>query len=298
MVAGFERYFQIARCFRDEDPRADRAYGEFTQLDLEMSFVSQEDILELTENLFTTMVEELWPEKSIKEKPWPRFTHAEAMDYFGADKFDLRDYKRAGDKWIPANSATSEVGSAETSEVSLGRETDPDELAFAWVIDFPLFAEQSKEDYFHGAGEKYAPSHHMFTAPHPDDIDLLETDPLKVRGLQHDMVLNGFEVGGGSIRIHEADIQEKIFELIGFGEDQKKEFSHMLEAFQYGVPPHGGIAPGIDRILMAILGEPSLRELMAFPTSGSGETAVMSAPSEVTEDQLKELGIEVVEEDD
>ncbi len=266
MVAGFERYFQIARCFRDEDPRADRAYGEFTQLDLEMSFVTQEKILELTEGLFTKMVEELWPEKRIKEKPWPRLSHENVMEKYGTDKPDLRE-----------------------------NPGDPDELAFAWIVDFPLFAEQSKEDYFHGAGEKLAPSHHMFTAPHPDDIPVLETNPLKVRGLQHDLVLNGFEVGGGSIRIHEADIQEKVFELIGFGEEQKKEFEHMLEAFQYGVPPHGGIAPGIDRMLMAILGEPSLREVMAFPTSGSGETAVMDAPSKVTEKQLQELGIEVVD---
>ncbi len=268
MVAGFERYFQIARCFRDEDSRADRAYGEFTQLDLEMSFVTQEDILQLTEDLFTKMVETLWPEKRIKEKPWPRITHKEAMEKYGTDKPDLRENK-----------------------------DDPDELAFSWTIGFPLFSEQTEEDYFHGAGEKLAPSHHMFTAPHPDYIELLDTDPLKVRGLQHDMVLNGYEVGGGSIRIHQPEIQEKVFELIGFDEEKKKEFKHMLEAFKYGVPPHGGIAPGIDRILMVILGEPSLREVMTFPTTGSGETAVMDAPSDVEKEQLEELGIEVVEED-
>ncbi len=268
IVAGFERYFQIARCFRDEDPRADRAYGEFTQLDLEMSFVTQEDILQITESLFTQMVEEIWPDKRIKEKPWPRLTHKEAIEKYGTDKPDLRDNK-----------------------------DDSNELAFSWTIGFPLFTKQTKDDYFHGAGENLAPSHHMFTAPHPNDIDLLETEPLKVRGLQHDMVLNGYEVGGGSIRIHEAKIQEKVFELIGFEEEQKKEFEHMLTAFEYGVPPHGGIAPGIDRLLMVILGEPSLREVIAFPTSGAGETAVMNAPSEVDRKQLTELGLKVVKKE-
>ncbi|KKS22966.1 MAG: Aspartyl-tRNA synthetase [Microgenomates group bacterium GW2011_GWC1_41_8] len=149
-------------------------------------------------------------------------------------------------------------------------------------------------DYYHGAGEKYAPSHHMFTAPHPDDISLLDTDPLKVRGLQHDMVLNGYEVGGGSIRIHNAKVQKKVFDLIGFTKEQQAQFEHMLTAFTYGVPPHGGIAPGLDRFLFAILGEPSLREVMAFPAISSGKIAVMDAPSPATEAQLKELGIKVV----
>lgn len=265
MVAGFEKYFQIARCFRDEDPRADRAYGEFTQLDMELSFVTQEDILQLTEELFTKLVETLWPKKRIKEKPWPRISHAKAMEKYGSDKPDLRK-----------------------------NPDDPDELAFAWTVDFPLFAEQEKEDYFHGAGEHLAPSHHMFTAPHPEDIDLLETNPLKARGLQHDLVLNGFEVGGGSVRIHQADVQEKVFELIGFDKEEKQEFDHMLTAFKYGVPPHGGIAPGIDRFLMAVLGEPSLREVMAFPATSGGRTTVMNAPSKVSTEQLDELGIKVV----
>ena len=265
MVAGFERYFQIARVFRDEDPRKDRAYGEFTQLDVEMSFVTQEDILQLSETLFTELVKKLFPHKHIVQSPWPRIAHAEALSKYGSDKPDLRKNKN-----------------------------DKDELAFAWVVDFPLFAQQTKEDYYHGAGEKYAPSHHMFTAPHPDDISLLDTDPLKVRGLQHDMVLNGYEVGGGSIRIHNAEVQKKIFDLIGFTKKQQAQFEHMLTAFTYGVPPHGGIAPGLDRFLFAILGEPSLREVMAFPAISSGKIAVMDAPSPATEAQLKELGIKVV----
>ncbi|MCI0619507.1 OB-fold nucleic acid binding domain-containing protein [Candidatus Wolfebacteria bacterium] len=267
IASGFEKYFQIPRCFRDEDPRADRAYGEFTQLDIEMAFVEQEDILKLTEELFTTMVESVFPEKRITKKPWPRLTHKEAIAQHQTDKPDLR---------------------ANTS--------DPNELAFAWTLDFPLFAEQTKEDFFHGSGKAtFAPSHHMFTAPHPDDIPLLDTDPMNVRGLQHDMVLNGYEVGGGSIRIHDPNIQTKIFELIGFTEEQKKEFRHMLEAFTYGVPPHGGIAPGIDRLLMVILGEPNLREVIAFPATSGGQAAVMDAPSEVAKEQLTELGIEIKE---
>lgn len=265
MVAGFERYFQVARCFRDEDPRADRAYGEFTQLDIEMSFVSQDDILALTEKMFTEMVEKLFPNKRITKKPWPRIPHKEAMEKYGSDKPDLRENKN-----------------------------DPNELAFAWIIDFPLFNRQTKEDFYYGSGaSKWAPSHHMFTAPHPDDIPLLDKDPGKVRGLQHDLVLNGFEVGGGSIRIHQPEIQEKVFDLIGFSEEQKHQFDHMLTAFKYGVPPHGGIAPGIDRLLMVILNQPSLREVIAFPMSSNGTTSVLDAPSEATEEQLQELSIKV-----
>lgn len=265
MVAGMERYFQFARCFRDEDPRADRAYGEFTQLDMELSFVTQEDILRLTEKMFTQLVHEIFPEKKIKQEPWPRISHKDAMDKYGSDKPDLRANKE-----------------------------DKDELAFAWVIDFPLFTEQSQEDYFHGSGKaNWAPSHHMFTSPHPDDISLLDSDPGKVRGLQHDLVLNGFEVGGGSIRIHDPKIQQKVFDLIGFTENQISQFTHILDAFTYGVPPHGGIAPGFDRLIMAILGEPSVREVIPFPATAGGQTAVMDAPSPASDEQLKELGIKI-----
>ncbi len=265
MVAGLEKYFQIARCFRDEDPRKDRAYGEFTQLDMEMSFVTQEDILQLTEEMFTRMVKEIFPEKHISVSPWPRLSHKEVMLKYGTDKPDLRK---------------------DTS--------DPNELAFSWTIDFPLFTKQSRDDFFYGSGNaKYAPSHHMFTSPHPDDIPLLDTDPSKVRGLQHDLVLNGFEVGGGSIRIHQSEIQNKIFDLIGFSAEQKQQFDHMLTAFKYGVPPHGGIASGIDRLFMALLGEPSVREVIAFPATSSGSISVMEAPSLASSDQLKELGIKI-----
>ncbi len=265
MIAGVERYFQIVRCFRDEDPRADRAYGEFTQLDLEMSFVEQEDILQLTEDLFTKMVQTIFPEKKITQSPWPRLPHKEAKEKYGNDKPDLRKDKN-----------------------------NPDELAFAWILDFPLFTEQTKEDFFYGSGSaKFAPSHHMFTAPHPNDISYLDSNPTKVRGLQHDLVLNGFEVGGGSVRIHDPKIQEKIFNLIGFSEEQKKSFGYFLDAFTYGAPPHGGIAPGLDRLIYVILGEKSIREIIAFPASSGGQTSVMDAPSTVSEKQLKELHISV-----
>ncbi|MEK7584867.1 MAG: amino acid--tRNA ligase-related protein, partial [Patescibacteria group bacterium] len=264
MVAGFERYFQIAPCFRDEDARADRSPGEFYQIDMEMSFVTQDDILMLTETMFRTLVHELFPEKKITAEPFPRLRYADVIKQYGTDKPDLRTNKN-----------------------------DPNELAFAWVVDFPLFVEQSDEDHFHGAGETWAPSHHMFTAPHPDDVQLLETDPGKIRGLQHDLVLNGFELGGGSVRIHDAAVQQKIFDLIGFTTQQKKQFQHMLTAFEYGVPPHGGIAPGVERLMMILTGEKNLREVTAFPLTNDGRDPMMDSPSEVAKEQLDELGIQV-----
>ena len=264
MVAGFERYFQIAPCLRDEDARADRSPGEFYQLDMEMSFMSQEEILDLTEKMFTALIKEVLPQKKITFEKFPRLTHAEAMKKYGSDKPDLRKDKN-----------------------------DPDELAFGWVVDFPLFTEQSEKDFFHGAGDKWAPSHHMFTAPKEEDIPLLDTDPGKVRSYQHDLFLNGIELGGGSVRIHDAVIQEKVFDLIGFDEKQKKEFSHLLEAFSFGVPPHGGIAPGIDRLLMLLTGEPNIREIIAFPKSNDARDLMMDAPSIVDEKQLDEVHIQI-----
>ncbi|MFH0873619.1 MAG: aspartate--tRNA ligase [Candidatus Komeilibacteria bacterium] len=262
MIAGFERYFQIAPCFRDEDARADRSPGEFYQLDIEMSFVEQEDILQLTEKMYTEMVKTLFPDKKVTVKPWPRLSHADAMKKYGTDKPDLRQEKN-----------------------------DPNELAFAWIVDFPLFTEQSADDKFYGVSGKFVPSHHMFTAPHPEDVLLLDKEPLKVRGLQHDLVLNGYEVGGGSIRIHDAKIQQKVWDLIGFTAQQQKMFSHLIEAFKYGVPPHGGIAPGIERLLMVLAGEKNLREITAFPLTSDGRDPLMDSPSQVTKEQLAELGL-------
>lgn len=264
MVAGLEKYFQIAPCFRDEDARADRSPGEFYQLDLEMSFATQEDILELTAKMYTQLVKTVAPEKHISAEPWPKLTHHEAQTKFGSDKPDLRKNKN-----------------------------DQGELAFCWIVDFPLFTKQTKEDFFYGAGEKWAPSHHMFTAPKPEDIHLLDSDPGIVRSLQHDLVLNGVEIGGGSIRIHDPKIQEKIFDLIGFSQKQKQQFAHLLEAFEYGVPPHGGIAPGIDRLVRILAGEEKISEVIAFPLSGAVKDPMMGSPSEVDEKQLKELHIKL-----
>jgi len=264
MVAGIEKYFQIARCLRDEDPRADRQ-AEHTQLDIEMSFVEQEDILKLIEKLYIEIVKKIFPEKKISQIPFPRLTYQTAMAKYKSDKPDLRRDKN-----------------------------NPDELAFAFIIDFPLFVSQTKEDYFYGSGAaKFAPSHHMFTAPKKEDIPLLDSDPLRVRSYQHDFVLNGREIGGGSIRIHNPEIQNKVFDLIGFSEKQKKQFTHLLEAFEYGVPPHGGIAPGIDRFLAVVLNEPNIREVMAFPKTGDNRDLMMDLPSQVTKEQLKELHIKI-----
>lgn len=261
-VAGIEKYFQIARCLRDEDPRANRQ-AEHTQLDIEMSFVSQEDILKLVEKLYSDLVTKLFPEKRIQKIPFPRITYKDAMEKYKSDKPDLRKDKN-----------------------------NPDELAFAFIIDFPLFVPQTQEDYFYGSGSaKFAPSHHMFTAPKNEDIFLLDSDPLKVKSYQHDFILNGHEIGGGSIRIHDAKIQNKIFDLIGFTEKQKKQFIHLLEAFEYGVPPHGGIAPGIDRFLSILLNEANIREVIAFPKTGDNRDLMMQAPAEVSGEQLKQLHI-------
>jgi aspartyl-tRNA synthetase len=264
MVAGVDKYFQIAPCFRDEAARAHRAPGEFYQLDMEMSFVNQEDILNLTEKLMIKMVKEVFPDKKITEIPFPRLKYDDVMKKYKTDSPDIRKNK-----------------------------DDKNELGFCWVIDFPLFTKQSEEDFFHGAGQEWGPSHHMFTAPKEEDIPLLDKNPGKAKSYQHDLVLNGFEVGGGSIRIHDPKIQEKIFDLIGFDDTQKKEFSHLLEAFRYGVPPHGGIAPGLDRLFMAILGEDSIREVIAFPKNKDAKDLVTDAPSTVSKEQLKELKIKL-----
>ena len=257
MVAGFEKYYQIARCFRDEDSRADRAYGDFTQLDIEMSFTSQKAILELTEGLFASLIKKLMPEKKISQFPFPILTYNEAIKKHRTDKPDLRKNKK-----------------------------DKDELAFCFIVDFPLFEKTPEKEI--------APMHHPFTAPKDEDAPLLDSNLMKVRSWQHDFVLNGFEIGGGSMRITNPEIQKKIFKILGHTTDEiQKKFGHLLKAFRFGVPPHGGIAPGIDRFLMVVLNEPSLREVIAFPMTSGGKTAVMNAPSKVELGQLKELGIKL-----
>ncbi|MFH1212090.1 MAG: aspartate--tRNA ligase [Candidatus Woesearchaeota archaeon] len=264
MVAGMDKYFQVAACLRDEAARANRAPGEFYQLDMELSFVTQDDILALVEDMITVLIKKVFPEKKIMAIPFPRINYDDAMKQYETDSPDLRKNRE-----------------------------DKNELAFCWVVNFPLFMKQKEDDYFYGAGKEWAPSHHMFTAPKEDDIHLLESDPGKVRSYQHDLVLNGAEVGGGSVRIHDPAVQSKVFDLIGFTEKQKKEFAHLLEAFRYGVPPHGGIALGFDRFLMVVLGEPSIREVIAFPKDKAARDPVMDAPSEVAQEQLDELGISV-----
>lgn len=256
MVAGFERYFQIAKCFRDEDTRKDRQL-EFTQLDMEMSFVKREDVMDLTERLFTEIAESFG--YKIYQKPFPRISYKEALEKYGDDKFDMRTEK------------------------------DPRSLAFAWVIDQPLFEWKKEEN-------RWDAMHHPFTSPNPQDIPLLESGEYeKVRSWQYDFVCNGYEIGGGSIRITNPILQAKIFEIMGHTQEQINEkFGHLLKAFEFGVPPHGGIAPGIDRLLAVMLNEPTIREVIAFPVTSTGKTSVMEAPSSVDKKQLQELGIKIL----
>lgn len=258
MIAGLERYFQIARCFRDEDQRGDRQ-PEFTQLDYEMSFVTQEDVLRFTEAMFIELVKAVAPEKKIMRTPFPRFTYAEVMEKYGTDKPDLRKDKN-----------------------------DPNELAFCWVLDFPMF--ETLED-----GTIQA-KHHPFCSIHEDDKEKFMNgeDVMNIRANAYDLVLNGFELSSGSIRIHEQDLQKRIFDLLGISEkEQQEKFGHMLEAFTYGAPPHGGFAPGIDRIVMILAGEPNIREVIAFPKDGNARDLMMGAPSSVSKRALDEANIQV-----
>ena len=256
MVGGIEKYFQIAKCFRDEDTRGDRQ-PEHTQLDIEMSFITPDIIMSLVEDMIVVMMKELYPDRKMKI-PWPKIPFKEAMEKYGSDKPDLREDKN-----------------------------DPNEVAFAWIVDFPSFELDTST-------KEIQPVHHMFVQPKEGSIDLIDTDPLKMISTQYDWVCNGYELASGSIRITDSELQMKVFKLLRMDEEKaKKDFGHLLTAFEYGVPPHGGIAPGIDRLLMILQGEPNIREVIAFPKTGDARDPMMDSPSEIDKKQLKELGLEI-----
>jgi len=380
MVAGLDRYFQIARCFRDEDQRADRQ-PEFTQLDLEMSFVAEEDVMSLIEGLLIFLIEKT-TNKRIKQQPFPRLTYKEAMGRYGTDHPDLRfdlplveisDLAQAGtfgvfQSALAANgmvkgirvpggasysrkeieeltefarllgakglvslaiSATSDVKSPLTkfmSQVEVQaiiarlqsspgdlllfvadsakvcndvlfrlrvrlaerlKLIDPTEMALCWVVDFPLL-------HFDEEGQRYEAEHNPFSGMDEAHIDRLDTDPLHIRAKQYDIICNGYEIGGGSVRINVAELQHKVFSLMKLDDEQiKEQFGHMLEAFEYGAPPHGGIALGIDRLVMLLANEDNIREVIAFPKTQSAVDLLMGAPSPVDEKQLRELHLRV-----
>ena len=374
MVAGFEKYFQIARCFRDEDLRADRQ-PEFTQLDLEMSFIDEEDILVLVEELFTSLVENVTPTMRVLQ-PFPRLTYRDTMERYGTDKPDLRygleirdlsdiaahseftvfrsaldaggvvrgictpgcaHYSRRQldelaefvqacgakglitmpigeevtrsvlDKFLTREQSgemASRFGAGEgdllliiAGETKMVEEAlgalrgemarrlellDPNLLVFCYILDYPLLEK--------GEGGRWEPMHHPFTAPRDEDIPLLDSAPERVYAKHYDLVCNGCELSSGSIRIHDRELQEKIFKLLGYGEAEvEQRFGHLLEAFEYGAPPHGGIAPGIDRVVMLLAGEESIRDVIPFPKNKSAMDVMFDAPSEIPEEQLKEL---------
>ena len=267
MTAGFERYFQIARCIRDEDLRADRGF-EFTQLDLEMSFVKREDVMAITEEVVKKAVKAVGGK--LQSEQFPVISYDEAMAKYGADKFDLR-------------------GEEEKKEGV---------LAFAWVVDFPFFKQVDKKDAaeVHDGKSGWTFTHNPFSAPIAEHEEwLLKGEHIgEIRTTQYDLVCNGLEAGGGSIRAYRPELLRATYKVMGYTDAEiEQSVGHMLEAFATGTPPHGGIALGIDRLVANIVGETSIKETIAFPMTSTGRTAVMDAPSPVSEQQLKDLGISV-----
>ena len=258
MIGGIGKYFQVARSMRDEDQRGDRQ-PEFTQLDMEMSFVDQEDVLQFNEAMFIELVKNVVPDKHMTATPFPRLTYAESMEKYGNDKPDLRKNPE-----------------------------DPNELAFAWVTDFPMFEKDTETG-------KLSSAHNPFTSPIAEDLDKIESDPLNVRTNAYDLVLNGYELSSGSIRINDADLQTRIFRALGISDEEiKARFGHMIDAFKYGAPPHGGMAPGIDRIVMILANEPNIREVIAFPKTGEARDPLTGAPSTVAASALIEAHIKTI----
>ncbi len=267
MTGGFERYFQFAKCMRDEDTRGDRQ-PEFTQLDLEMSFVNEEDVMNLNEKLLIDLVQKFYPEKRIQQIPFPRMTYKVAMEKYGNDRPDIREDKN-----------------------------DENLLAFLWVIDFPFF-EKTGSDNFDGTGE-WTFTHNPFSKPKDEYVqDFLDKNNItNILTTQYDITLNGLEIGGGSIRNHESKMLKKTFEIMGYDEEKiNKNFEHMLKAFDLGTPPHGGIAWGFDRLMMILENEPNIREVIPFAKTGEGKDLMMGAPAEMPNKLISELGIKMVED--
>lgn len=267
MVAGFEKYFQFARCLRDEDMRGDRQ-PEFTQLDMEMSFVSEEDVMQLNEQILIESVKKFYPHKKIQEVPFPRMTYKDAMEKYGNDRPDIRNDK-----------------------------SNDNLLAFLWVVDFPMF-EKTDNDNIDGTGE-WTFTHNPFSKPREVDMGrFMEKKEIdKILTTQYDITLNGFEIGGGSIRNYKSEALRTTFEIMGYTNEKINEgFGHMLKALDSGAPPHGGIAWGFDRLMMILENEPNIRETIAFAKTGDGKDLMIGAPAKITSNQLDELRISLNKE--
>jgi len=265
MTSGIERYFQFAKCLRDEDSRGDRQ-PEFTQLDMEISFLEKEDVMDLNEKLLIDLVQTLYPEKKIQQIPFPRISYKDAMEKYGNDRPDIREDK-----------------------------TNENLLAFCWVVDFPFFERTDKSDNPDTFGE-WTFTHNPFSRPIPEHMENLmgKKNLGDIITSQYDITLNGYEIGGGSIRNHEVGALMTVFEILGYKEEEiKSNFGHMLTAFSLGTPPHGGIAWGFDRLMMLLHNEANIREVMAFPKTGEGKDLMMQSPSNISDKQLKELSLEL-----